>query len=213
MSDEEETINVRVLYSSLTEPGFPEMYSDKFTYLREMGATVELVDVYENEEEEADVAGTPVIIVTQDGETKRYFDVHKALRHMAAVDAYGQTILHKIGFEEGRRIGEKLDGNRETIRETLRDVLAGRASQVSITEYRPEEADVTVEVTLKDPDPDGECDDISAFLGGLFTAVFGDGVNVVQESCMRQGDSNCRFTVAEPEDASGKIEKFTKGEG
>lgn len=197
---------VLIFYSSTTEPQLLDRYQESIAYLEESNIDTEVIDVAEKREQaqEHDVIATPTVIV-RDGETEeRHLGIIDGLKNVLEDDIYGQSLLHQIGFKEGREFAREhnLQGaDRDTVEDTLHThVTAQGMQEVQLTAFDPEEC--TAEGTVT-PDPESESSiwhtKLEEFLGGVFTEVFNAGVMCAETQCADEGYDHCAFTVDQTE--------------
>lgn len=195
---------VWIFYSSRTEPELLDFYSEGIEYLKQSDIDAEIVDITEDKDtaQEHGITATPVLLVKHGDETNKHFGVVSGLHQILQEDLYGRSILHKLGFKEGRDAAEGIDPDAEDAVEQLEDAVASRlqdrdVTAVDIGTYRPSENTAEIAIDIESEEASGDADDFRPFLGGAFTEVFGTGVRAVVSGADEQ-NQRYTFTVSPP---------------
>lgn len=193
---------VQIFYSSKTEPKLLDFYADSITYLKDSDIAFDIVDVEEDPERarKHDVVATPLVIVEQDGEEHRYFGIVDGLKRVLEDDLYGRSILHQLGFKEGRRFAKKhdlQDADSDRVEETLKSHLEQEGvDRFELTAFDPDKPVARGRVTPGTGESQRDWHGkLEEFLGGFFTEVFSTGVMGVETTCAKEGGEHCEFTV------------------
>ncbi len=199
--DQNDVQQVFIFYSSKTEPRLLKMYRDSIDYLEESNIDLEVIDVESDKKtaHEHEVVATPVVIVERETETHRYLGVVDGLQSVLEDDLYGQSILHQLGFKEGRRFASTHDldkADKDTVEQVLKDHLTAQgASEVAVTTFDRDEHVAVCEIVPGDTDDMHGHEKLEEFLGGCFTEIFDTGVMGVETQCGQNDHDRCEFTV------------------
>lgn len=190
---------VFIFYSEHKQPEILDFYAEGIAYLKESEIDTDIVDIDEDKEtaREHDVITTPTIIVKTNNETYSYLGLVDGMMHVLMQDAYGMSVLHEIGFREGKETVDRFADD-----EDVRDDVAD-----AVTELDVESADITtfdrdaqtVELALT-PGADEEQLDgvhtyIKAFLNGLFSKLFDTSITIDEKTCVLEGDDQCSMVI------------------
>ncbi len=210
-----------IFYSSQTEPDLIKFYSEGISYLQESKIKTHVIDINEKPKAASKykVIATPVLIIKKGGEVKKYLGVVDGLKNILASDLYGISILHKLGFKEGRNFARKLRLSEETreMGEVLSQSLSSRGIvSFNLMEFNPKSVYARVKLvydsskihTKSKTDAKRE---LAAFLGGLFTEVFGVGVIARDKEYFDQGDNFCEFEIMEADVNRKDVAKMVMG--
>jgi predicted hydrocarbon binding protein len=192
---------VWVFYSSEVE--FPDAYALGIDYLHDSDIKTNIVDVRKHPElaEKHKILATPAILVKKGNEFHKFLGVKDGLTNLLSADLEGISILHSLGFREGRDLGKGLTApkKRGKIEAELKSALIPQGiSNFKLVEFdvNKHHAKISLSSDLakrhkKSKAP--ECFDISALLGGIFTEVFDKGTHFREMKCMSQGNDFCEF--------------------
>ncbi len=206
-ADTEGSYDVLIFYSSRTEPQLLDRYRDSISYLQDSDIETTVIDVVEEQERarEHDVIATPTVIV-RDGNTEdRHLGIVNGLKDVLSNDIYGQSLLHRLGFKEGREFAREHDlhgADRKQVEDALHSHLTTQGMKdVQVTGLDLE--DCTAE-GLFTPDEDSKKGQawhakLEEFLGGVFTEVFGTGVMGAETKCVDDGYDHCAYTIGKTE--------------
>jgi predicted hydrocarbon binding protein len=212
------TEEVWIFYSSEAEPELPVVYAQGINYLHELKIKTHILDVIKNPElaEKNKVMATPLIIIKKGNMVHKFLGVADGLRKLLTADIHGKSILHITGFKEGRDLASKIKEpkKKENIEKTLKSLLSSRGiSNFKITEFNPEKnyAKISLISDLSKEHKKSKtpvCFEISSMLGGIFTEVFGKGVNFQEKKCLAQGNSCCEFETLKENLVLKRLPKF-----
>jgi len=193
-----------IFYSESTEPELISFYSQGISYLQESNIKTHVVDVDKNPREAVkhNIFATPVLIIKKGKEISRYIGIVDGLKQLLESDLYGRTVLHTIGFKEGRILirGLDLSMGKRAIEEVLKNKLSSRGiREFKLIEFDSDKmfAKVSLIYDLAINCKTQVCGDVAAFLGGIFTEIFGRGVMARETQCMARGNSFCEFEIGE----------------
>lgn len=191
---------VLIFYSSKSEPQLLDHYGDTLTYLQETDIEAEIIDVEEEKERarEHDVLSTPAVIVEREQETHRYIGIVDGLKPVLKEDIYGKTLLHQLGFKEGRRFArdhDLSDASKGVVKDALTSYLGENITGLELTMFDPDDPAAELVVQPKAGEDTGWHDTLEEFLGGVFTEVFDTGVMGAESECGLKDHDQCTFTV------------------
>lgn len=193
---------VWIFYSSETEPNVPKLYSEGIAYLHETEIKTHVIDIDKRPElvEKHKIIATPTVLIKKGTVSHKYFGIAKGLKKLLMNDLYGKSILHILGFKEGRELGKKIRFvNVNQLEKELKTLLSRKGiKKFRILKFNKEKKYVKVNLVSgivreceKDKTP--VCFEIAAFLGGIFTEIFDMGIHFKEIKCMAQGYDCCEF--------------------
>jgi predicted hydrocarbon binding protein len=210
---------VWIFYSSETEPELPVVYAQGIQYLHESNIKTHVLDVYRHPElaEKHKIMATPVIIIKKGKDIHKFVGVADGLRKLLSADLHGKSVLHFIGFKEGRDLGKKLKFPKK--KQELEKALKSSLSSRGISNFKLMEFDIKknyAKISLasdlaKEHEKRKEpvCFEVSAMLGGIFTEIFEMGTHFKEIKCIAQGNGCCEFEIMGGEIKSENWKKFS----
>lgn len=190
---------VFIFYSEHKQPEILDFYAEGIAYLKESEIDTDIVDIDEDKKKarEHDVITTPTIIVETNNETYSYLGLVDGMMHILTQDAYGMSVLHEIGFRDGKEVADRFE--EEAGRNDIAD---------AVTELDVESAEVatfdhdalTAELSLIPNDDEdqvkGVHNYVKAFLDGLFSELFDTSITIDEETCVLEGDDQCSMVIS-----------------
>ena len=205
----DEKQEVWVFYSGERESDLLRFYGEGIAYLHDSGIKTHTIDVMKNPElaEKHKIIATPVLLIKKDEEKHKYVGIIDGLKQLLMNDLYGLSVLHALGFKEGRQLARKLElagrGEKREIEQTLKENLGSRGiHDFTLLEFNLKKryAKVSLKSEFAKEHWKSEttvCMEISSFLGGIFTEIFDVGVLATEENCIAQGFDYCEFEIKE----------------
>jgi len=201
------TQEVWIFYSGGTEPEIPTLYAEGIAYLHENRIKTHVIDIDKNPEfaEKFKIMATPFLLIKEGKEEHRYIGLVDGLKKLISNDLLGLSILHFLGFRDGRMLARNFDLSKQKERREIEGILKEMLGPRGIYDFKLMEFDVIkarAEVALKlkienEGNIKALCKELSAFLGGIFTEIFGMGVMAEEKRCMSCGDEFCEFEIKE----------------
>lgn len=202
-------MEVKLFYSGKRESNILKQYEEGINYLHEIDANVQIIDVDKNPEkaEQFKIMATPALQIKTRDTTHKFIGLTDGFKQLLMQDLQGKSVLHLLGFKQGRMLGKTLKvdiKNRSEVEQLLRERLSRRGiSKFKLENYRPNDAyaeaslipDELIEEHGKSKTPAGFR--IAAFLGGIFTELFNKEVTAEETQCMTQGYEKCMFKISE----------------
>ena len=216
-------IEVKLFYSSKRELNVLKQYEEGINYLHEINANVQIIDVDKNPEkaEQFKIMATPALHIRTNLTNQSFIGLSDGFKQLLIQDLQGKSILHLLGFKEGRALGRTLKvdvKNRNEVEQLLKERLSLRGIyKFKLEIYKPNDAyaevslipDEMVEEHGKTKTPAGF--KIAAFLGGIFTELFKKEVIAEETSCKKQGYEKCIFKISEKHIPEEETRKKIKG--
>lgn len=198
---------VILFYSRSKDPNHLPHYSEGFRYLHKIGVPATIIDVDKNPRIALrhHVSATPLMVI-HDGKKKySYHGIIAGLKVLLMRDLHGKTVVHMLTFKSGRELGKKIKVKKTNIpapkrlEQEIRTALGKRGVgmvKILALDKKTSSARIMVCSDLilrrkKSSKP--ACFDNAAFLGGIFTELFGKGTHFKELSCIAQGRRHCVF--------------------
>jgi len=198
---------VLIFYSSYTDPDLLKNYAEGIAYLHDSGITTKVIDVAKHPElaEKHKIMATPTLRIKKGKQVHTYLGIVEGLKRLLFHDLHGKSILHLLGFKEGRELGQHIQfTDRNQLEKDLAQMLSRRGiKKLRLVKFDQKKnyaklsmvSDLVKELK-KSKSP--VCFEVVAFLGGIFTELFGRGVHFKEINCLCQGNPCCEFeTVKE----------------
>jgi predicted hydrocarbon binding protein len=204
---------VWIFYSSETEPELPVVYAQGIQYLHESDIKTHVLDVHKHPElaEKHKIMATPVIIIEKGKEAHKILGVANGLRKLLTADFHGKSILHLLGFKEGRDIAKalKIPKKKQEIEKALKSSLNSRGiSNFKLIKFDIKKNYARISLTSNlakehEKSKTPVCFEVSALLGGVFTEIFEKGTHFKELKCTAKGNDCCKFETMEGKINSG----------
>jgi predicted hydrocarbon binding protein len=208
---------VWIFYSSESEPELPAVYDQGIQYLQESDIKTHIIDVHKRPElaEKYKIIATPVIIIKKGKEFHKFVGVVDGLRKLLTADFYGKSILHLMGFKEGRVLASRLrlPKEKKKIETSLKSQLREKGiSNFKLLEFDLKKNYVKISLTSDLAKEHGKsrtpvCYEIASLLGGIFTEIFGNGMHFEELKCISQGNDFCVFGTMPEKIGNGEKRK------
>jgi predicted hydrocarbon binding protein len=194
---------VLIFYSSNTEPGIIDFYRESLAYLKESNTKVTIIDVAHDTKKAIryKIIATPTIVVQTGKKMVRHLGIVSGMKGILKQDLYGKSILHLLGFKEGRTIGKKMGKikNKKQLEQKLNDRLKMQGIEkvhLKLFDRKKHFARLSLvsdqaKIHKKSTDP--ICFDIAACISGIFTEIFNTGAHFKETACIAEGRSECVF--------------------
>lgn len=219
-------IEVQLFYSGTKDLHILKQYQEGIAYLHEINANVQIIDVDKNPEkaEHFKIMATPALQIKTGGTVHRFIGLADGFKDLLMQDLQGKSVLHLLGFKQGRILGKTLKvdmSKKDEVEQLLQERLSRRGiHKFKLQTYKPHDAyaeaslipDELIEEHGKSKTP--VCFENAAFLSGIFTELFNKEVTAEETQCMTQGYAKCMFKISEKkmseEETREKIRRMMK---